>query len=382
MIPLGLRRAFLPFAISRLLLVLVFTGIPLLQQGLADHWGAEDRMSLRLSPQAVADGLSSVAIRADATFYRGIAMDGYEKRPFDTSRAANWAYFPLHPLAWRAVGALTGEWVWSGLLLANVLTWLGLGMLWTLARRLVVSDRVADMAVLFACFWPTTYFMMVPHSESLFFLLATASLLAARSERLWWASILGGIASGARVNGAFLAPAIFIDRWFRGERRPADMAKLALIGAGLAAYMVYLWKITGNPFAFKDIQIKWGRELQPPWVALMDYVNRPLKIAMPWNPRLLNFSLTVMALCSVVACWRRGWRDLAVFTALTVLAPLSTGTLISMTRYIGVAPGVFIALAAWAEERPRFGTLWLSISVLAMTLLGILFTFGIDIGSA
>jgi len=382
-LPASFRRVVVPFALSRLLVLVIFSATPLLQQSIATgDWGKNDRMSIRISPDTIAAGFARVAIANDAAFYYGIAKEGYEQRPFDTSRAANWAFFPLHPLLWRAAAAVTGEWLWSGVLLANLFAISGFCLLWSLAHRLTRSIHVADNAILFASFWPSTYFMVLPHSESLFMFLATASLLAAFSNRIWTASLFGAAAGATRVNGLFLAPAIFVGQWFRGKRCPGDVAKLVPFAGGLAIFMAYLWIITGNPLAFKDIQSAWGRSFHAPWVALLDYVNRPLKIAMPWNPRLIHFVTVLIAFASAMTCWRRGWRELAVFTLLTILAPLCTGTLMSMTRYIGVAPGIFIALAVWTEDRPRAGMLWLAASAVTMALLCVLFALPNDIGGA
>jgi hypothetical protein len=90
----------------------------------------------------------------------------------------------------------------------------------------------------------------------------------------------------------------------------------------------------------------------------------------------------VLALCSAVTCWKRGWRELAVFTLLTLLAPLLTGTLTSMTRYAGVAPGVYMALALWSEKHPRFGPIWMAVSAMSLALLATLFALGINVGGA
>lgn len=158
--------------------------------------------------------------------------------------------------------------------------------------------------------------------------------------------------------------------------------RLAPIAGGLIAYMAYLWAITGSPLAFKDIQIAWGRELTPPWSSLLYYLNHPTKIARPWNLEILNFLTAIIAIASVVTYWRKGWRDLAVFTALTLLAPLSTGTLMSMTRYLSVAPGLFLALAVWAEDRPRLGQMLLGSLGVALAIMCILFALDANIAGA
>jgi len=380
-LPVCLKRALVPFLLSRLLIALILTAVPLIAQVPVERWGKDDSVAIKLSGSSVADGLGRLAIGNDSAWYYSIAHDGYERRPFDTSRQANWAFFPLHPLMWKSAAALSGEWIWSGIVLSNLLFLAALSLLWLLARRITDSARLADHAALFAAFWPTSYFAMLPHTEALFFALVTASFLAAWTQRWWLAGLLGFFAGATRLNGLFLAPAFFM-RWLNGERRFADLLKLAPIAGGLAAFMLYLWSATGNPLAFKDIQIAWGRELHAPWIALIDYLHHPLRIIAPWNPKLLHFSATVLALCSAVACWKRGWRELAVFTVLTLLAPLLTGTLTSITRYAGVAPGVYLALALWTEKHPRFGQICMAVSAMSLALLATLFALGINVGGA
>lgn len=380
-LPKGLRRTLVPFIISRLIMVLIFTAVPLVARVPIEQWARDDNITIKLNAEAVSNGLSGVALANDAGWYISIAKTGYEHRPFDTTKQANWAFFPLHPILWMAAAATTGEWVWSGMLLSNLLALAGLSLLWHLTSKLTSSDKAADGAVLFACFWPTSYFMSLPQTEALFFAMTTLAYLAARSQRWWLAGFAGMLSSATRFNGLFLLPALFL-AWWRGERRVADLIKLAPIVLGTLAFMAYLWATTGNPTAFKDIQITWGREPTAPWVALLDYLHRPLKVAVPWNPKMLHFVMVAIGFCSAVTCWRKGWRDLAVFTLLTLLAPLSTGTLISITRYLGVAPGVYVALAVWTEQRPRLGQLLIAFFALSMGLLCTLFAAGINIGGA
>ncbi|RUL74869.1 hypothetical protein [Dyella choica] len=380
-VPKCLKRALMPFVLSRLVVILILAVAPMIAQVPVERWGKDDSVAIKLSGQAIADGLRRVAIGNDSGWYYSIAHDGYERRLFDTSKQANWAFFPLHPILWKTAAALTGEWVWSGILLSNLLWLAGLSFLWLLTLRLAHSQRLADQATLFAAFWPTSYFTMLPHTEALFFALVTASFLAALAQRWWFAGLLGLCAGATRLNGLFLAPALFM-RWLKGDRQVADLLKLMLAAGGLAAFAAYLWRITGNPLAFKDIQVAWGRDWHAPWSALLDYINRPHKIITPWNPRMLHFGITLLAICSSVTCWRHGWRGLTVFTLLTLLAPLCTGTLVSMTRYAGVAPGIYLALALWSERWPRFGQVWMAMSAMSLALLVTLFALGINVGGA
>ena len=208
-IPVCIRRALIPFLLSRLTIVLILTAVPLLAQVPAERWAKDDNITIKLSGNTVAAGPGRVAIGNDAAWHYGIAHDGYERRPFDTSKQANWAFFPLHPLLWKSAAAVTGEWIWSGIVLSNLLFLAGLSPLWQLMRRLADAEHLADQATLFAAFWPTSYFAMLPHTEALFFALVTASFLALLTQRWWLAGLLGCFAGATRLNGLFLAPALF-----------------------------------------------------------------------------------------------------------------------------------------------------------------------------
>lgn len=375
------KRVLVPFLLSRLVILFIFGVTPAMTAVSVSQWNSDDGTAIRLSKASLAQGVSAVAIGNDSAWYYTIAHDGYEKRPFDTSHQANWAFFPLHPLLWRAVAAITGEWIGSGVLLANVLMLIGLCALWRLAYDLTGKRETADASVVFACLWPASYFMSLPHTEALFFTLACLSLLAARRGAFPAAGIAGALASATRFNGLFLIPSL-LAAWVVSDRRKRHLLWIAVGVAGTALYAAYLWSITGNALAFKDIQVAWGRGLAAPWAAIADYIGHPTKIAVSWNPRLINFLSVVAGIASVVACWKRGWRDIAIFTALTMLAPLCTGTLTSMTRYLGVAPGLFIAFAAWSERSPRVGQGLLALSSVVLTLMCVLFAAGIDIAGA
>jgi hypothetical protein len=379
--PIALKRSIGPFLMTRLMILILLALTPAIMSRPVDNWNRDDGTALRISRQAVAEAVERVAIVNDAAWYFSIATHGYDERRFDTSRQANWAFFPLHPLLWRASAAVTGEWVWSGVMLSNILFLSALCLLWQLVRELTRKDSVADSAVWFACLWPSSYFMSLPHTEALFLLLGTASLLAMERRALAAAGVVAALASAARFNGLFLVAAMTV-AWWRGERRPTHLSWLAVGAAGAIAFGCFLWWVTGNALAFKDIQAAWGRQFAPPWAAIQDYLGHPAKLAVAWNPRLLHFFACLVGLFSIVACWRRGWHEIAVFTGLTVAAPLCTGTLTSMTRYLGVAPGLFLALAAWSYENPRLGRHFFAASTLCLTVMTVLFAAGFNMAGA
>ncbi len=307
----------------------------------------------------------------------------FESRPFDTSRQANWAFFPLHPLLWRAAQWLTGESVWSGLLLANLAFLGALGLLHLLAEQLGLGRAGADAAVLFAAFNPAGLFFVLPHTESLFLLLATGSFLAGYRRHWVWAAGLAMLAAATRFNGLFLLPALLLlFHRIEGPRQWQRALWLALIPLGLVAFMGHLWIETGNPLAFADIQVKWARELQPPWVAMNEWFRRPLLLATPWNPRFVHTLALVVTAFALWWCWKRRHLGLGLLTLLTVLAPLCTGTLMSVTRYVAILPATYLALG-WLTQRSTAALLVaMATSVMLLALLTAAFAAGVNIGGA
>ncbi|HEV8695914.1 MAG TPA: hypothetical protein VGQ93_17260, partial [Lysobacter sp.] len=120
----ALSAALFAFVLSRALIVLAAA----IAVAIAQQWGGpgSEQQTIRLFTGESIDALRQVALGNDANWYASIVVDGYEQRPFDTTRQANWAFFPLHPLSWRAVHATGMDLVWSGVLLVNGLFLLAL----------------------------------------------------------------------------------------------------------------------------------------------------------------------------------------------------------------------------------------------------------------
>ena len=329
-------------------------------------------MHLQLGKIQLARLLRDAVLKADVNWYYGVAAEGYEQRPSDSSTHHNWAFFPAFPLAWRAASALTGEMALTGILLSNVIFLLALFFVYGVARESGLDEWAADRAVFYLAAYPASYFYSLPLTESMFLAVAAACLYAGR-RRLWWlAGCLGALASATRVVGVLLMPVLFLldlQTYGRAWRR-ASVLWLCLVPAGLLAFMLHLYAVTGDAFAFRSAVAAWGRApgffLSP----LLSYLSEPSLIAVPWDFRLLNFFTPVLALvCGAVLLRRRQWA-LGAFTILIVAVALSThNSLHSQARYAMVAFPLYFVLASAARTRPRLDQ---TIAALSLTLLALL----------
>ncbi|WP_058834762.1 hypothetical protein [Luteimonas abyssi] len=374
----ALKAALLAFAVSRLL-VLLSAGLAV---AVAQQWSGNDgHETLRLFDAASRASLEQRTLANDASWYLSIIQSGYEARPFDASQQANWAFFPLHPMLWGSLVHLGVAPALGGILLAHLLLLAGLFQLHRWVQ--LVRDRAsADRAVFCVALFPTAYFFSLPWTESLFLLLSASALLAIARRQWGRASAWGALLSATRPTGALMAALL----WWEGRdgrRLPSPRIWLfaALAGTGLLLFMGWLWLKTGNPLAFADIQSAWGRDGGSLTKHFRRWVADPLLIADPWNLRWINNSALLLALAAAVWLWRTGQRGLALLTFFTVLAPWSTGTLVSMGRYVLTCLPVFLALACWLRH-PWLAMSWLLISAFALSVMSAWFALGLSFAGA
>ena len=348
----AVRSALFAFALTRLIVLIIFIfatnfEIPIPPQAADDY----KNPNIVIHKDSMRPRLAHLAGYGDGGWYMGIARNGYERRPFESTEQHNWAFFPLFPLLLGAVSKLTGGMPLTGMVFSSLLFLAALVVLYKTTLSFGYDDGVADRAVFYLAAFPTSYFFSLPMTESLFLLLTVSSFYAARRDAWWAAGLLGALASATRVTGVVLLPVLALVYWQQHRKRlRVDVLKLLLIPLGLLAFMYYLDVITGDALAFRRVLGSWGRQsgffLRP----LLEYLKHPQDISLSWDFRLLNFSVSVLALvCGVVLAKRREWA-LSLYTLAGIVIPLSSQLLQSHARYVMVVFPVFIVLAAWGRD--------------------------------
>ncbi|HEX7191816.1 MAG TPA: hypothetical protein VF381_09635, partial [Thermoanaerobaculia bacterium] len=212
-----------------------------------------------------------------------------------------------------------------------------------LSMRAPVED--AQRAIMYAAFFPTSYFFSLPMTEATFLALSLAAVLAAQRRRWLIAGFAGGLTALTRFAGILLLPVLVImflieerDRWYR-------MLTLLLVPAGTAAFMSYLNYRTGDALAFVHAQARWGRSATGFWQPLASYLGHISHVSEPWNLLTLNFLVSVgcLALGGYLLVTRE-WA-FGVYTLGSVLVPLMSGSLQSMSRYALVIFPIYLWLA-------------------------------------
>ena len=363
----------------------------------ADPAGSADQLSfdrpgLTQPFGAALDALLSPLARWDATWFLGIARDGYDG-------GSGAAFFPLYPLLVRALVLGSSD---PGALLVSayavsLASFAGaLLLLHRLAEIELGADPARATVVLLALF-PAALFFGAPYSESLFLLVSVGAFYAARTGRWAWAGALAGAASGTRSAGILLLAPLAVlylygpradrppDRadssWWTPRYRPRrDIAWLAAAPTGLAAYTLYLGLAHGDAFAYLHLQDQWFRSFAGPFagiwegaVAAWDGVRQlasgsrdpvyfteagddPFKVA---QRNITAFAFLVFGLVGAVGVVRRLPAAYGVYVVAALALPLSFPVephpLMSIARFIAVLFPIFMWLALVCRPGWRLG---------------------------
>ncbi|BBL78180.1 hypothetical protein RxyAA322_00340 [Rubrobacter xylanophilus] len=335
-------------------------------------------------------GLLSYWARWDGAWYSEIATEGYgERAPQST------AFFPLYPLLLRAgISAGLGPALW-GVILSLAATLLALFFVYRISERLH-GAQAARAATLCLAFFPTAFFLNAVYTEALFLALSAGSVWAALVRRdLLLAGLLGALAAATRNLGVLLVLPLFFEWWrHRRELGLPSLAGVALVPAGLLAYMAFLWTRFGDPLLFSSQQAYWGRALTAPtvtarmaWEAAAEgagYLLQPSVLFLDPSPtpslaasNALNLVFLTLLLALLGSSLVLLPPALSTYTllgaALPLLTPSASFPLMSLPRFmLGLFP-LFLVLGALLSRSRTALLLWLTAGSAAGAALTALF---------
>jgi hypothetical protein len=280
--------------------------------------------------------------RQDALWFLRIAAEGYR---FDDVSAA---FFPLYPMAVRAVAWIPGIGILAAALLVSNGAFFGSLVLLQGLTRLDGNAEHAARAVRYLALFPTAFFLLAPYSESLFLFLTLAAFWFARTNR-WGLAALGGLGAGlTRSVGVVLVIALAFEA-IRTSDRSAVIGRLAAsaapaVGAGL--YFLAWWRWTGDLLAPIQVQSEWRPDVSAPWTT----ITRGFDLAVRHGSWWLVDALIVAGVLIVLlagARWLRPSYTVYGLTSLTLplFAMFPGRPFLSLPRFAAVLFPVALVLA-------------------------------------
>jgi hypothetical protein len=310
--------------------------------------------------------------RQDALWFQRLATDGY--RANDSSAA----FFPLYPMAIRAVAWLPGIGpLGAALLVSNAAFFLALLVLRAFAHR-EIGEAAARRSLWFVALFPTSFFFLAPYSESLFLLLSVLAFWSARRERWVAAAVAAAVAGLTRSVGAVLILGLAIEavrQWREGGRPLPRLAGGPAPALGPLAYFLW-WQVRFGAFwAPLTTQAAWrpGGPASP-----IETVRAAWRYAWRYQTWwLLDLLVVALVVAGLVLALRRVPAALTAYAAaslvLPLMFPLSDRPLMSMPRFAAVLFPAAWGFAALGDRHPRLADGVLAASAAAFGMLFLLF---------
>jgi len=383
--------------LAALLLLLALASILAVTGFLAVHLGPREPFSGTWEGLVYSGPLAELVSywqRWDALWYQHIAENGYAAGNGTT------AFYPLYPLLARITSTLFPGNTVLGLLVVSAAAFVGATtLLWRLVRMEAkgglprpwalpfrVTERtqlmLAALTVLLIVLFPASFFLLAPYTESLFLLLAVASLLLVRTGRPWLAGAVGLLAGLTRTQGVFLALPIAYEHlrerrswdWIRGRGgRPPRLALLAALLplGGIVLFTLYQAVMLGEQRSGLDTLAIWGYKLALPWDALgasWTYITGGVRNLNAKAVEVFNLVCLLGAAVIAVIGARRlpGAYTLYALPSLGLLffRSMYFSPLMSVGRYVLVVFPCFMVAASWLTPHPRMAAAILVVSAL------------------
>lgn len=322
-------------------------------------WLFDKSMLLPLNISSDIHGFLSVFNKNDAGWYLRIAENGYPyiKDPDVLKGFVNgqlqqnsWAFFPLFPfLIYVVSDVISVSGPAAAFIVISLFTVACYILFYECAKIFLMDEGKAWYSTLLFIVFPFNYYYSMFYTESLFLTFMLGSLLAVKYKKLYWLLLFLPALVLCRPNGmvvAFFVYLFFLRQYFKNMTKDLkflNAAKeitisslwFAVVPATLLCYGWYQYKITGDFFAFNTAQNGWGKKDMFPLLALFrkgDFQNKFISI------------YTCVVLFLTVFLYKKISTPFQVLIFLTILLPLSKGSINSLPRYISILlPFYYIA---------------------------------------
>jgi hypothetical protein len=288
--------------------------------------------------------------RWDSKWYFSIIKTGYQASTNLKTIYSNLAFFPLYPYLVKSVGWLgvtlpDSLYIFIGLLLSNLFFLASAALLY----RLIISslgfdEDTAHRTLTLLIVFPVSFFFSAFYPESLFLFLILLGFTFALEENWFWTGICAALIIITKSTG--IVP-VFALAWLYMEKKQWKLQNIRLsilwfllAPLALLSHFYELYRVSGQPFAFFDAMTAWGRIQSGTYLDLFQNLRGPALDVFK-----IDLILTIVFfICSLYILWKWQIKAYGVFALLMILLALSTGLLVSISRYLLVAFPIFIFL--------------------------------------
>jgi len=318
-----------------------------------------------ITPQGFPTGQSwdivNMHNRWDTYWYLDIIKNGYYLKNDNT--LSNVVFFPLYPFLIKVVGFfLAGNYVLAGWIISMVSLFVACGFFYKLVKEFH-PDVNPELPILLMLIFPTAFFFNIVYTESLFLAITVITFYYVFKKNFYLAGFFAFLGALTHSNGVFLALPILWEIWrINGWKSIFTIRIVPVFFAplGMLAFLLYDYIKFNDLFLFFKIESAWGRSFSINWEHFSLF-SHPSIVNMG-----IDMAFTLFVLTVVFLVYKKLSPLYAVFMSLTILAALTSGTLMSIGRYSLVLFPIFILLAKIKNK--TFQQVWIFTSILFLAL--------------
>jgi Gpi18-like mannosyltransferase len=264
------------------------------------------------------------------------------------TRFTDYAFFPLFPMIVRLMSFGLNSIV-TGFLLNSLL--LGIG-LWFFFQLLMqdYAEKISQKIILLFLIFPTSFFMLMFYTESLFFALTISSIYFARRGKYGLATILAGLSATTRIFGLATIAALWIEAY---EDNIKKHWIVLLAPLGFVAYIAFMYFSADNPWVFLEAETLWHRSYGFEGLNIFQHLIKIAKEGITQNniTSWLEYVFTVFGVGVVMRLSTRLRISYVCYGIISLLIPLLTNSLQSMPRFLLMVFPIFIMLGTWEAKK-------------------------------
>lgn len=281
----------------------------------------------------------------DGANYIKVARTGYVK--------ADLGFFPLYPVIMNMLFLLTGL---SRIIIGQLISIICIALSFYLIDKLLKIDEYKINSIhflLFILIYPTAYYYGAAYNDSLFLVLATATLYFGRKKYMVLAAICSFFATLARLNGLALMFFLFFEAYAHIVHNdqllfklPTKKQLLKLLRYtflclfplfAFIAYLVYIQVTFGSWLMLFSSMKQWGQDqmifpLQTAFRYIKIFLFTPDK-GLSYGIALLEFAAVLLYTIVSLVSWRKIRFSYWIFMVVSFIIPSLTGTFQGMPRY-------------------------------------------------
>ena len=283
--------------------------------------------------------------RFDANWYLKIATRGYDGSDGST------VYFPVYPMLIRVLSFVIPP-MFAAMLISN-LAFVGVLVLMYRLISNFTDESITRRVLVYFLIFPTSFFLTVAYTESLFLLFTLGSLYSASNRRWSWAVVWGALAALTRLQGVLLVIQLAYILWH--EAKDLSLKKLAFRVLPLVIIPVATLAFLG--FSSLSLINTYQGTLHAKFVFPWDNIWATISVLMSGDGSIvdaLNLIVTIGLVAMIFPVWKKLPLEYTLYSLLMLIAPMlrmtTTQPLVSMTRYALAVFPVFIVLGMWGKN--------------------------------